>query len=153
MSRRARRGGTPLRVVFDTNVVVSALVFSHGPAARLRRCWLQGLVPPLGSRATVAELIRVLAYPRFGLSRPEQDELLGDYLPALSVVEVPDPPPRVPACRDPYDLPFLHLAAAGRADALVTGDADLLSLAAASPWRTLTPAALLDLLPDPPPVR
>lgn len=71
----------------------------------------------------------MLAYPKFRLSADDQAELLADCLPWAEVVEVPDPPPRVPDCRDVHDLPFLHLAVAGRADLLVTGDADLLALA------------------------
>ncbi|WP_232077533.1 hypothetical protein [Variovorax sp. PBL-E5] len=46
-------------------------------------------------------------------------------------MKLPDPPPAVPACRDPFDLPFLQLAAAGKA-VLVTGDRDLLVLAGAT---------------------
>jgi predicted nucleic acid-binding protein len=44
-------------------------------------------------------------------------------------VRIPEPPPAVPRCRDPLDLPFLHLAVAGKADALVSGDGDVLALA------------------------
>jgi putative PIN family toxin of toxin-antitoxin system len=119
------------RTVLDTNVVLSALVFTGGPTARLRHAWQAGLLLPLVSTATAQELIRVLAYPKFGLDAQERQELLADYLPWAEVVAVPEPPPRVPACRDVHDPPFLHLAAAGRADVLVTGDADLLALAAA----------------------
>ena len=61
----------------------------------------------------------------------------------------PDPPPPVPHCRDPFDRPFLELALAGRADALVTGDADLLALADSFTVPILTPAALSGRLPDP----
>jgi putative PIN family toxin of toxin-antitoxin system len=73
--------------------------------------------------------VRVLGYPNFRLSAPEQEELLADFMPWVEVVQVPDPPPTVPACRDPFDLPFLHLALAGRARAIVSGDRDLLALA------------------------
>lgn len=118
------------RVVLDTNVVLSALVFAgHGPAL-LRRAWQAGHILPLASTATARELVRVLAYPKFKLDAAEQEELLADYLPWAEVVEIPEPPPRVPDCRDVHDLPFLHLAVAGRAHALVTGDADLLALTA-----------------------
>jgi putative PIN family toxin of toxin-antitoxin system len=85
----------------------------------------------LASRATAGELARVLRYPKFGLSTAEQEELLADYLPWVQVVHVPVPPPRVPRCRDPFDLPFLHLAVAGKAHVLVSGDRDLLALAGA----------------------
>jgi uncharacterized protein len=149
-----RRPGTrearPRRVVLDTNIVVSALLFTRGPAARVRQAWQDGRLLPLASRFTVTELVRVLAYPKFRLSAADQSELLADYLPAVTVVPVPAPPPAVPRCRDPQDLPFLHLAAAGRADALITGDADLLALVDQTPWRILTLAELLALLPEPP---
>lgn len=156
MSRRARRNAAP-RAVLDTNVVLSALVFGGGgAAARVRQAWQAGLLLPLVSTATVQELMRVLAYPKFRLVADEQRELLADYLPFTEVVTVPEPPPRVPDCRDPQDLPFLHLAVAGKADVLVSGDADLLVLAApgARPrlrFRILTVQALLEHLQQPPP--
>lgn len=129
-ARAAARAVAPPRVVLDTNVVLSALLFAASPAAQLRVAWQVGRLVPLASTATAAELVRVLAYPKFKLSPEEQHELLADYLPFAATVAVPQPPPAVPDCRDPHDLPFLHLAAAGRARWLVTGDADLLALAA-----------------------
>ena len=145
--RRGARPARPWRVVLDTNIVVSALLFTRGPAVRVRHAWHAGQLLPLASRATVAELVRVLAYPKFRLSAEDQAELLADYLPATTVVSVPEPPPAVPPCRDPHDLPVLHLPAAGRADALVTGDADLLALAGQTAWRIVTLAEVLERLP------
>jgi putative PIN family toxin of toxin-antitoxin system len=121
----------PPRVVLDTNVVLSALLFGGGPVARIRTGWQAGSFVPLASKATAGELVRVLAYPKFGLAATEQTELLADYLPWVQAVHVPDPPPAVPACRDPFDAPFLHLAVAGKAKALVSGDRALLALAGA----------------------
>ena len=72
--------------------------------------------------------MRVLAYPKFGLNASEQEDLLSGYLPFCAAVNVSDPPPATPICRDPLDTPFLELAIAGSADCLVTGDQDLLSL-------------------------
>lgn len=117
------------RVVIDTNLVLSALVFPQGRLTGLREAWLDHRIQPLVSKDTAAELIRVLAYPKFKLSLQEQQELLADYLPYCKAVAIPIPPPSPPACRDDFDVPFLQLAAAGKADALVTGDRDLLSLA------------------------
>ncbi|MBK6401661.1 MAG: putative toxin-antitoxin system toxin component, PIN family [Rhodocyclaceae bacterium] len=125
MKRRAARP----RVVIDTNLVLSALVFAQGRLVPLRLAWQAHAIEPLISRATAAELIRVLAYPKFKLTAAEQQELLADYLPYCTTIVLPDPPPVTPACRDPFDLPFLQLALAGKADALVTGDGDLLALA------------------------
>ena len=119
-----------VRVVLDTNVVLSALVFGGGAAGQVRQAWQRGRVLPLASTVTVQELMRVLAYPKFRLSKAEQDELLADYLPYAETVRVPQPPPGVPDCRDVLDVPFMHLAVAGKAQVLVSGDRDLRAIAA-----------------------
>lgn len=134
----------PQRVVLDTNVVLSALVFGGGAAGRVRRAWQQGALLPLASTATVKELVRVLAYPKFCLSQAEQDELLADYLPYTKTVRIPQPPPQVPACRDVLDAPFMHLAVAGRGHVLVSGDQDLLAIAAAFEQASACPVLTLD---------
>ncbi len=123
------RAPRPPRVVIDTNLVLSALVFAQGRLTPLRHAWQGQRCQPLLSKATAAELIRVLAYPKFKLTADEQQELLADYLPWCTTVRIPNPPPKTPLCRDPYDLPFLQLAVAGKAEYLVSGDQDLLSLA------------------------
>jgi putative PIN family toxin of toxin-antitoxin system len=137
----------PLRVVIDTNVVLSALVFGKGTTARLRAAWQGGHCLPLVSTATAQELVRVLAYPKFRLDAQQQQELLADYLPYAEAVRIPQSPPTVPVCRDPFDMPFLHLAVAGRADALITGDADLLTLACMGRCPIMTPEAFVSGLP------
>ena len=116
------------RVVLNTNLVLSALVFTHGRLAAVRDAWRDARCRPLVSQTTVTELIRALTYPKFKLSPEEQRELLADYLPHCVTVSMPAKPPRVPACRDPFDVPFLQLASVGKADYLVTGDRDLPSL-------------------------
>lgn len=136
------------RVVLDTNLVLSALVFRGGMAAQLRRCWQERLCQPLVSTATTHELIRVLTYPKFKLSPAEQHELLADYLPYTRSVRIPEPPPSVPACRDPFDTPFLQLAVAGKARVLVTGDKDLLALDGHWPIPIQTLTAFFDTLSD-----
>ena len=132
---------TSARPVLDTNVLVSALLFHSGALSWLRGAWRSGRIRPLAGRQTTAELIRVLAYPKFGLSDGERQDLLDDYLPFCETVTVPEPPPTVPECRDSFDRPFLELTLAGRADALVTGDADTLALAKGFPVPILSPAA------------
>ena len=121
----------PPRVVLDTNVVLSALLFGGGPGARVRIGWQAGRFTPLASMATAQELMRVLAYPKFRLSAAEQVELLADVMPLVQAVPIPNPPPQAPACRDPFDMSFVHLAIVGKAHALVSGDRDLLALAGA----------------------
>jgi putative PIN family toxin of toxin-antitoxin system len=117
-----------LRVVLDTNVVVSALLFQEGHVSWLRPLWTGGRILPLVSSATAGELLPVLAYPKFGLDEDEIRTVLAAYLPFAEVVTVPART-TLPACRDPYDQIFLDLALVGLADVLVTGDAALLEMA------------------------
>jgi len=118
-----------LRVVLDTNLVLSALIFRKGRLSIFRELWQAGRFYPLISHATATEFIRALTYPKFKLSGFEQEELWADYLPYCTVVDIPSQAPTTPMCRDPADIPFLRLALAGHADYLVTGDKDLLILA------------------------
>ncbi|MEH2319777.1 putative toxin-antitoxin system toxin component, PIN family [Nostoc sp.] len=115
------------RVVIDTNIIISALIFG-GRVSRLRLAWQDDLFTPLVSKATTTELIRVLAYPKFKLTPTEQEDLLSDYILFCETVAMPDHLPVIPECRDPFDVPFLLLAVVSEADYLVTGDRDLLSL-------------------------
>lgn len=62
-------------VVIDTNVVVSALLFGETPG-RLVDLWKRGRIKPFMSQETTAELVRVLAYPKFELTEKEINYLL-----------------------------------------------------------------------------
>ena len=120
------------RVVLDTNIVLSALLFNADRLAWVRHAWQAQRVQPLVCKATVNELMRVLAYPKFELTKADQEALLADFLPYSDVVDLPDPWPGpwpdLPACRDEHDQVFLVLAHAGEADSLVTVDADILAM-------------------------
>jgi len=116
------------RVVLDTNVVLSALLFTSGRLAWIRHAWQRRILKPLVCKQTVAELLRILAYPKFKLSAPEREELLADFLPYTESVDVPTCRPVLPECRDPKDQIFVVLAHTANADALVSGDDDLLSM-------------------------
>ncbi len=116
------------RVVLDTNVAVSALLFADGRLSWLRTAWQSGRFRPLVSKPVAEELIRVLAYPEFRLEDADRESLLGEYLPWCEVVRFRSVA-GLPHCRDAADQMFLALALAAKADYLVTGDADLLALA------------------------
>ena len=135
----------PLRTVLDTNVLVSALLFPAGSGSWLRGTLRSKAILPLVSRETASELISVLCYPKFSLTRDEREDLLADYLPYCEPVMVEEPV-SLPDCRDPFDRPFLALAIAGGADALVTGDADLLALAPEFAVPIVTPDAFRERL-------
>lgn len=134
------------RVVIDTNLILSALVFAQGRLTALRLAWQGQRIQPLISKETAAELIRVLNYPKFKLSTDDQQELLADYLPYCLSITIPNTPPKTPDCRDVFDLPFLQLALAGQADFLITGDQDLLTLADAFSCPILTAEQFLKTL-------
>jgi predicted nucleic acid-binding protein len=68
------------RVVIDTNRILSAVVFAQGRLTPLRLAWQGKRIQPLVCKDTAAELIRVLACPKFKLSAEDQQELLADYL-------------------------------------------------------------------------
>lgn len=114
-----------VRVVIDTNCLVSALIFSRGRCAWLRQAWQAKRFIPLASQDTVGELLRVLSYPKFNLSRDQQEALLADYLPFVETLKIEAIPTGLPDIRDVDDLMFLALATLGHADALVSGDSDL----------------------------
>ncbi|MFQ5802397.1 MAG: putative toxin-antitoxin system toxin component, PIN family [Candidatus Methylomirabilales bacterium] len=115
-----------MRVVLDTNTLISALLFS-GTASRLVPLWQSRRLTLLISKAILQEYLRALAYPKFRLTDQEIKELIeGELLPFVEVVRVRRHLAVVR--RDPEDNKFLECAVAGRAEHLVTGDQDLLEL-------------------------
>lgn len=135
-----------VRAVFDTNVVVSALLFAEGHLSWLRHVWREGRIVPLLSEATVRELMTVLAYPKFRLSADDLEALLTDYLPYGRSIHPLPKQPHAPHCRDGHDQMFVDLALSGHADYLVTGDKDLLALDGQLACPVVTPAALRERL-------
>ena len=99
------------RVVIDTNCLVSALIFSRRSFAWLRQAWQAQRFVALASRETVSELLRVLAYPKFKLTRDEQQALLAEFLPYVETVQIDTTPDGLPDIRDADDTIFLVLAA------------------------------------------
>ena len=75
-----------MKVVLDTNTVVSAVLCPRGRRAWIRESWATGQVRPLVSRATTQALIEVLAYPTLGLDEEEIAVILAAYLPCVSAV-------------------------------------------------------------------
>jgi putative PIN family toxin of toxin-antitoxin system len=129
------------RWVLDTDTLVSRLLMPDGTAARaVDRALALGV--PLVSDETLDELAEVLARPRFDryvslADRQRFIALLGGVARRVVISH------RVQACRDPRDDKFLHVALNGEAEAIVTGDADLLVLDPFHDVRILKPAAFL----------
>lgn len=112
-----------MRVVLDTNTLVSALLFS-GTASRLVPLWQSRRIRVVVSRAILREYLRTLAYPKFRLTPLEIRQLVEEeFLPFAETVRVSV---RVATIkRDPEDTKFLECALAAHAEYVITGDRDL----------------------------
>jgi uncharacterized protein len=130
-----------VRVAIDTNVVISAIVFRTGRLAWIRQALGTSLTPVVSSE-TLAELVRVLAYPKLGLTVEQQKTALTFYMEHAETSAKPRTRSKLPKCRDPKDEMFLRLAYAAKVDAIVTGDDDLLALAGESRISILSPSEL-----------
>ncbi|UCH26810.1 MAG: putative toxin-antitoxin system toxin component, PIN family [Trueperaceae bacterium] len=117
-----------MRVVLDTNILLSALLKKGSPPDRIRRAWEARRFTVVTSRGQLAELSRVSRYPRLRLLlKPHEVGRL--ILRLQRYAEVLTDLPTVDLAPDPDDNPILATAIAGRVDVLVTGDrADLLAL-------------------------
>jgi putative PIN family toxin of toxin-antitoxin system len=131
----------PERVVLDTNVVVSGMLFPGSIPSQALFKAQKGRV--LASEATNLELLEVLKRSRFDryIEAGIRNALAAEYLNACELIPIPFP---IHACRDPRDDKFLEVAVYGRADVIVSGDADLLALHPFRGVAILTPAEFLD---------
>ena len=118
-----------MRVILDTNVLMSGLMYPESVPGRAVAAWREGrfdLVLPL---AQLEEIGRVLAYPKIRKILRWDDETIGRFLKQLYLrAEVVEPAPQPLVVRDSDDLHVLRALAARTAELLVTGDEDLLAL-------------------------
>jgi len=129
-----------MRVVLDTNVLISAL-FWGGRPRRVVDLAAAGRFQAVTSLELVAELEDVLAED-FEAPQERIELILRDILSHAELVGPTDDPGI--AVRDPADVKVIACALAGRADCIVTGDADLLTLGEIRGVRVLTVAAFLE---------
>ena len=126
MGERTPRPPPVIRAVLDTNVVISALLFSGAPS-QLVPAWQASRLRPVVSAQILDEYIRVLAYPKFKLTPVEIRGLVEEeLLPFIETVNVT--PSAIPKLRDPDDAKFISCAVTAGVHWLVSGDDDLLSL-------------------------
>jgi putative PIN family toxin of toxin-antitoxin system len=130
------------RIVLDTNVLLSGALFPGSiPSLALLKAQNSQL---LASEATLLELVEVMNRARFDryIERSIRQQLVAEYTNLCEMVEIKSP---LRACRDPRDDKFRDVAVEGRADAIVSGDLDLLALDSFQGVAILTPAAYLQL--------
>lgn len=114
-----------MRVVLDTNILISAFVFPGGPPEAVYRAALEGRIELVTSPALLAELGRVLT-DRFAWEPDLAAQVVGQVARMATVVR---PKQQVQVIADdPDDDRVLEAAAAGDADTIVSGDRHLLRL-------------------------
>ncbi|MBU0717333.1 MAG: putative toxin-antitoxin system toxin component, PIN family [Planctomycetes bacterium] len=132
-----------LRVVCDTNVIISAMLLPLSvPRQAINRALREGRL--LISAATTAELDEVIRRPRFDkyVSEEERIEFLTALVHEAELVNVVE---TVTDCRDPRNNKFLELAVSGRATHIVTGDSDLLAIHPFRGISVVSPSSFLTL--------
>ena len=136
-----------MRVILDTNILLSALLSPLGPPAKLLTAWERGTFTLVACDELIAEFRGVARRPFFRERlRASATELLAAGLRDFSFY-CGDLAPG-PIAADPKDSYLLAMAEAGRADFLVTGDKELLALKDHRTTRIITPAAMVELLDD-----
>jgi len=114
---------TALKVVLDTNILISSLLF-RGKLSRIVDLWMNGRIVPVISKETFAEFKAVLEYPKFRLTKGEIKTIIEEeVLPFFEIVEITAEV--LGACKDPDDDKFISCAVSASADFLVTGDSAL----------------------------
>ena len=134
-----------MRLVVDTNILVSALLVERSLPAHLVVLWRAGRFDLVTAAAQLGELRRVTRYPKLRerLAPPLAGRLVNELRRVAIVVS---DLPRVTVCEDPHDNYLLAMAAAGSADFLVTGDKrDLLGLKLHEGTRIITVREFLAL--------
>jgi putative PIN family toxin of toxin-antitoxin system len=134
--------GAAVRIVLDTNVVLSALLWRGPPHRLFQAARQQSAVRLFTSPALLEELAEILVRPspakRLALIGRTARDVLADYVDAAELI---DPPPLpAPVSRDPDDDAVLALAITARAELIVTGDDDLLVLGSHAGIPIITPA-------------
>jgi putative PIN family toxin of toxin-antitoxin system len=133
------------RVVIDTSVIVSALLF-RGTPGRLISSWKKKIIQPLITKEIILEYLRVLAYPDFRLTENEIHFILyHEMVTFFEQVTITTGTPVV--MKDPFDDKFLHCAEEGKADVIISGDKHLLNLKSFKEIKIVSPAQFLKLHP------
>ena len=137
-----------MKLVVDTNILISGALW-HGPSARLLSAALTGKAQIFLSLPMLLEFKETLQHRRFAQRLQNQGETPDTLASRFRAACLEGVPARImpPAeLRDPDDVHVLACAAGAEADAIVTGDKDLLALKNFQGIRIITPAEALNLL-------
>jgi len=132
-----------LKIVLDTNVLVSAFLKPHSKPARIMRLVLQGDIQIIINEPILAEYLEVLKRPKFDLNL-EDVQTIVDFIRSKGV--------NAPSLAESFDLPgssdepFLEAALASTADVLITGNRKHFPKRSCKGQKVVTPAEFLNLL-------
>jgi putative PIN family toxin of toxin-antitoxin system len=136
-----------MKVVLDTNVVVSAVLIRGGNESHVLAAWRGGVFDLILSPQLLEELGRVLSYPKIRDARWMTEAEVVELVQILAEESILVPGHlSVTASRDPADDKFLAAAVEADADYLVTGDKDLLTLKTYRHVKIVTPAVFRQML-------
>ena len=138
-----------LRVVIDTNLLVSALLTHQGNPAKILDLFQKEQIEIVISRQILEEMKRVLGYPKIQRRHEWTSQEISRFLEELEqLCIVVDPPRReVPILQnDPSDDKYLDCAVVGEVDYVITGDKDLLELGEYKGVRIVRPTQFLELM-------
>ena len=131
------------KIVIDTNVFISELLF-RGSTSRLVSFWQKGMVSVLLSSEVLKEYAKVLAYPKFKLTKKEiRGVIEQELLPYVIPVKVKNHLDVI--TQDPSDNKFLELAKTGSADYILSGDKHLLEIKDFQGIKIVTTAVFFDI--------
>lgn len=136
-----------MRAIIDTNVLIAGLLWRGPPHALLEHV-RAGTVSLVSSPALLAELADVIGRSKFDAiltrTNTSRERALAEVRQLAEVIE-PPPLPQ-PVCRDPDDDQVLALALAAKAEIIVSGDNDLLSLKSFEGIPIVAPAQALSFV-------
>lgn len=136
-----------MRVVIDTNVVVSALLFG-GELEPLIGLWKRRKIIPVASKEIIDEYFRVFTYPRFDLIPKAIEFLLfQEIIPFFDIIEVK--PGKTIVKDDPSDDKFIYCAEAADAEFIISGDQHLLKLGRYGKTKIITAKRFLSKIQTP----
>ena len=136
-----------MRIVIDTNLIVSAFIWGGTPLILIKEARLTK-IEIISSTETFDELKRIIMRPKFinslAKSNRKPEEIISRYQELVKFIHPATIPTHV--VRDPKDIKFLECAVGGQADYIITGDNDLLVLKEYQGIRVVTASEFLTII-------
>ncbi len=130
-----------MRVVLDTNVLISGIFFT-GPPYRILQSWKRGKLSLLISEPILIEYFRVSSFLSAQYPDVNLDPILSLLVAKAKLIQATELP--TPICSDPDDDKFIACAVSGKSKFMISGDKELLKVSGYRGIQILSPRAFLD---------